>query len=157
MTKKREILIKDVQDLTTSLGVDPILVSAIISVESSWDVFAARYEPLFHYFVTPEIFAQKNKTNVTIERSLQQFSYGLMQVMGATARGLGFAGYPFRLFDPEENIRFGCKYLAALRKRYVKLDDVISAYNAGPGHPTRSNQAYVDKVLAAMDQYRVVS
>ncbi|WP_224002835.1 transglycosylase SLT domain-containing protein [Aureimonas sp. SA4125] len=38
--------------------------------------------------------------------------YGLSQIQPATARGLGFAGKPSDLFDPQTNLRYGMKYLA---------------------------------------------
>ncbi len=37
--------------------------------------------------------------------------YGLMQILPATARGMGFRGKPTDLLDAETNLKYGVKYL----------------------------------------------
>lgn len=37
--------------------------------------------------------------------------YGLMQILPATARGMGFAGEPHHLLDAETNLKYAVKYL----------------------------------------------
>ena len=37
--------------------------------------------------------------------------YGLMQILPATARGMGFRGAPSDLLDAETNLKYGVKYL----------------------------------------------
>ncbi len=77
---------------------------------------------------------------------------GLMQLMPATAAGLGVEDS----FKPEENVRGGSAYLDALLTRYKdKLALALAAYNAGPGAvdhyggipPYRETQAYVARVI----------
>jgi membrane-bound lytic murein transglycosylase F len=63
---------------------------------------------------------------------------GLMQIMPATGREFGVT----RLYDPEENIRGGVKYIAWLTKYWEKhisdpgerLKFILASYNTGIGH-----------------------
>lgn len=59
---------------------------------------------------------------------------GLMQLMPATAAGLGVTDS----FDIEQNVMAGTRYLKGLLKRYGgDLDKALSAYNWGPGNLER--------------------
>lgn len=59
---------------------------------------------------------------------------GLMQVMDATNRDPGFGVRPAKDDSPEERVRVGRDYLAAMVKRYNgNLPQALAAYNAGPG------------------------
>ncbi len=79
---------------------------------------------------------------------------GLMQIKPATARMMGYSGTSKGLFDPETNIKFGMKYLAAAHQLGGgETCDTILKYNAGHG-ATRMNpvsKAYCGKVLAMLD------
>jgi len=77
---------------------------------------------------------------------------GLMQLMPATAAGLGVKDS----FKPEENVRGGSTYLDALLTRYHEnLALALAAYNAGPAAvdkyrgipPYRETAAYVARVI----------
>ena len=78
---------------------------------------------------------------------------GLMQLMPATAYGLGCKDR----FDPEQNIAAGSRYLRQMLDMFKKEDLAIAAYNAGPGNvqryrgipPFRETQNYVRKVRKA--------
>src|SRR4029450_7443833 len=84
-------------------------VKAVIGTESNFDPDAYRAEP-----------------------RIGDASYGLMQLLSETARGLGFSGDPAELYDPERNIDLGTKLLAQLRARYgADFRRVYSAYNSG--------------------------
>lgn len=84
-------------------------IRAVIETESSWNPTAYRAEP-----------------------KINDASYGLMQLLYRTARGLGYVGTTDGLYDPEININLGTKLLGELRRKYG--DDfrrVYSAYNSG--------------------------
>jgi len=77
---------------------------------------------------------------------------GLMQLMPATAKGLGVADS----FKPDENLRGGATYLDALLTRYHdNMALALAAYNAGPEAvdkyhgipPYRETRVYVARVI----------
>ncbi|HJW94732.1 MAG TPA: lytic transglycosylase domain-containing protein [Thermoanaerobaculia bacterium] len=83
---------------------------------------------------------------------------GLMQIVPETGRLMG-AG---NLFDPEENIAAGTKYLRYLFDRFGDQRTALAAYNAGEGNieryggmpPFGETQNYVQRVISRTTQYR---
>jgi hypothetical protein len=130
------------------------IISGLISVESNWHPKRARYEPAFNYFSQPYKWAALQSISQDTEMTLQRTSWGLMQLMGATARSLSYDLWLPDLCDPMTGIIWGCEYFKSRAAHYPDVKDQISAYNAGTprkrGDGTYENQAYVDKVLAAM-------
>jgi soluble lytic murein transglycosylase-like protein len=83
---------------------------------------------------------------------------GLMQLMPATARGLGVSDS----FDPEQNVMAGTRFLKDMLQRYGgNVDEALAAYNWGPGnvdrhgsdHLPRETRAYLGKVKGYYAQY----
>ena len=67
-------------------GVDARLMAAIITVESAWKPFAVRFEPKFNLRTLDcAKFAKDQGITEETERMLSMCSWGLGQVMGATA------------------------------------------------------------------------
>jgi hypothetical protein len=95
-------------------GVDWLFLKALVAEESGFNAQAIRRE-LSH---TPP-----------------DASYGLMQILGATAKGLGFSGDPTLLFDPSTNVNYGAKYAANQWRRYGgDPGSVAASYNAGTAY-----------------------
>lgn len=127
--------------------VNMVLVKAIITVESNFNPYAIRYEPLWHYFKDVENCAKLVNTTSMTEHVMQATSWGLMQIMGSVARELGYTLPLPALCIPETNIKVGCQKLDSLSKKYDSLGDIVSAYNAGT--PTKINGEYVNKGYVA--------
>lgn len=138
--------------------VDALLISAIIVKESGGNRWAQQYQPGYPYLHKVTEFARSIGCSYATELHMQRTSWGMMQIMGGTARFLGFRGWFGQLFDPETNIRFGARLLSNLKKTYGLETDVISAYNQG--QPFRNqqgrykNQEYVDDILTIKRRLR---
>jgi soluble lytic murein transglycosylase-like protein len=147
----REIIERNARECALPVA----LIAAIIQVESGWNTWAIRFEPAFlktYVQMHPERFGPGISRET--ERIQRATSFGLMQVMGQTARELG-AKQTFltELCRPEIGIHLGCRYLARQRARFEAehgLDGAIAAYNAGSPRRNESgeffNAPYVAKV-----------
>lgn len=154
---------------STRFGIPPKIVSAIIEVESERNPWATRHEPHYRFLWnvsqgepwhgqdTPHQFPHFKPASAHTEYMAQKTSWGMMQVMGAVARELGFTR-PFlsELCDPDVGVYYGCKLLAKLYKRYGDRhgwEGVVAAYNAGSPRQQDNgqweNQHYVSGVIAA--------
>ena len=124
-------LAKLIVEESESYGIDPLLVVAVIKVESEFK---------------PKALSQKG-------------ARGLMQVMPATGKhtalkaGIEYYGKE-SLFNPHTNVRLGIRYLSTLLIRYKNISTALAAYNMGPNKPVlktrdmvKSPPRYVKKVL----------
>ena len=76
---------------------------------------------------------------------------GLMQLMDTTAEEVGVKD----VFNPEENILGGAKYLRRMMDRFGDVKTALAAYNAGPGTvekyggvpPYKETRDYINKIL----------
>jgi hypothetical protein len=109
-------------------GLNPTLVAAVVQAESRFNARAVS----------------------------KKGARGLMQLMPATGRRLGFG--PAELYEPEKNLDAGARYLRQLLDRFGELDLALAAYNAGEGAvqkhggvpPYRETRSYVQKIYAAL-------
>jgi soluble lytic murein transglycosylase-like protein len=140
------------------------LIAAVIQEESRFDEWATRAEP--RYLRSRKVrrsaarFARAHRLGPTAFTELvdRSRSYGLMQVMGETAREQGFDP-PFlaELYIPHNAIAHGAMLLKRLLKRYHNDTlSAISAYNQGSAHKKRgvfANARYVYRVTIAWRSY----
>jgi soluble lytic murein transglycosylase-like protein len=125
-------------------ALDPALVCAIAEQESSWDTHAIRYEPAFRSrYVAPLGLP-------LTEEVARSISWGLMQVMGQSARERGFtAKYLSGLCDPADGLAIGCVLFAAkLAQASGDIPRALVLWNGG------SNSGYASEVLARVTNYR---
>jgi soluble lytic murein transglycosylase-like protein len=138
-------------------GVDPVWMEAIIQVESAGRTYATRYEPGWSYYEVPEYWANRLGQTVETEMNGQRVSWGLCQIMGGTARHLGFSGYFPELCLPSVGVHFGVLCFSKKLKKYDgNYQDAVAAYNAGTVKKIGqyySNQRYVDKVVAQREKF----
>lgn len=140
---------EQIKRASSSFGLDPYLVAAVIRTESNWDAGARSGKG----------------------------AEGLMQLLPETAQDMVRIGYvdgsSYRsdnLMDPDTNIEFGCAYLAYLLKYFNgATDKAIAAYNAGMGNVDSwtqddtlvhsaitfpETQAYLARVRVALSRYQ---
>jgi len=190
-------------------GLDPRLICALCEVESSWMPWAVRHEAGYEWLIgfkraeprdmpvsfmdikqqwwrphpkLARIMPLYSVGLIQTELLAQQTSWGLMQIMGATARERGFAdnnyhynasnkGWLTELCDPQVNLEWGCRHLRwmvdhnnayGLPDVRISPADLAAAWNGGArimefvnAKPTGryKNQSYVDRVVAAMVNY----
>lgn len=124
---------------------DCALICAMAEHESSWNPWAVRFEPAFEArYIKPSNPAMPTTLELT-----EAMSFGLMQIMGETAKELGFGGkFLTELCDPDVGMDFGCKKLRRcfdLKGPSTAL--VLLCYNGG------ADQNYPAQVQALMPAY----
>lgn len=118
-------------DACSRFQVDPKVIAAMIQTESEWRRLAFRHEENFSYVFKVQEFARALKCSEDLELVLQRSSFGYMQIMGGTARWLGFTRSLEKLFEPAVNLEYGIKYYLHHAKRYSDVKDIVAAYNSG--------------------------
>src|SRR6266852_2898495 len=124
---------------------DELLVCAVVEQESSWNPWAVRFVSEFERrYIHPAIpFAP------TTEELSLAVSWGLMQVMGKTARENGFQEkFLTSLCSPETGLAIGCRVLK--RKIQIAKGDIIEALHFWNGG---ANKYYSSQVLARRANY----
>jgi soluble lytic murein transglycosylase-like protein len=128
-------------------GLDPKLVAAVVYQESKGDPWAYRFEPLFY---TRKIawreaaqlsgFVPRPSPSIASEKMARSTSWGLMQIMGETARSiLRWKGvYLSQLCEPELNLTLGCTYLKRLLSTFNGDEfKALTRYNGSAAYPPK--------------------
>jgi soluble lytic murein transglycosylase len=123
----------EIEANAAKFGVDPLLIAAIIRVESNYK---------------PSLVSSKG-------------AIGLMQLMPDTANWIqNMEGLKTlsdnALYEPNSNIMLGAKYVDLLNHQFNNnLAEVLAAYNAGPGNVSKWRDTNVwDGKLENIDQIR---
>lgn len=136
-------LINQAKAAALAAKLDPALVCAVCEQESGWNPLAIRYEPAFH---NAYIVKLRLPSTEDISRAI---SWGLMQLMGETARELGFKGaFLSELTDPVVGLTWGCEKLKRGLSLSGHVTPALQIYNGG------SNKLYAGQVLARMPKYQ---
>jgi hypothetical protein len=112
------------------------------------------HEKAAKYDVDPALVAAviEQESKFRTRAHSQVGARGLMQLMPRTGRWMGARD----LYDPEQNIDAGVRYIKYLQRRFDgNVKNTIAAYNAGEGNvqryngvpPFRETQQYVKKVM----------
>lgn len=148
-------------------SIEIALIRAICSQESENNNFGLRVE---HHLKKAKWY--KNTLAFLKKEEVKDYhycSFGYMQIMFGTARHIGYLGKPFSLCNPELGIKWGCKFLARLIKRFKgNIWDSVAAYNQGNNRfydinkngikddgEKYYNQKYVDDVKSKFELYSI--
>ena len=142
-------------------GVDPKLLLAICTVESSLNPFAIRYEPSYKYLFFPREIASKLGITETTERVMQSCSIGLGQIMVAVMREYGYHDHIVKaMSNPEIPLMYSAIHLKKYLEKYGDEQSAISSYNQGSDRKTPGGQfqnfIYVDKVSSKLRELRAI-
>jgi soluble lytic murein transglycosylase-like protein len=143
----REQMIAAAVAAATKHGLPPQIICGIAERESTWNPWTIRYEPAFFTKYMEALWTHGMVKDIT-EAQARSFSWGLMQVMGQTARELGWAGDIAALCDPEVALEYGCRAFAErMKTRQGNAPAALLAYNGG------ANPNYADEVLKLAAAY----
>ncbi|MFI7541304.1 transglycosylase SLT domain-containing protein [Actinoplanes sp. NPDC049599] len=162
-THIRRVINTDLTDLTARSATGAAAAAAVrpASLQNSTSLAGVPYADMFlkagaKYDVSPKLLAAvaKVESGYNPRAVSKAGAQGLMQLMPATARGLGVANS----FDPQQAINGAAKLLSSHLKEFKSLPLALAAYNAGGGSvhkyggipPFAETQAYVPKVQKAL-------
>lgn len=143
-----------ISDAAYKYELSPKLVAAIVQTESNGNNFATRFEPNWKWFLDLDrrkVIARELGITLQTEEIHEQMSWGLMQIMGATARSsLDYLGPCPAICEIELGLDLGCQYFAKLCESHDSIEKAIVSYNAGSPRKRKDgtwvNQQYYDKV-----------
>jgi hypothetical protein len=138
------MVLPQVARVSESSSLDPLIVAAVILRESNANPWVTRFEiGYYHRYVDnrPLKFYVPKEITETTEGIERATSWGLMQIMGGTARQYGYKKLLTQLLDPAENIDLGCLILANALRSTGSYIEALLRYNGG------GNLKYADEVI----------
>jgi soluble lytic murein transglycosylase-like protein len=138
-----------IHNTSLDYGIRPELIAAVIYQESRGNPWAIRYEPAFY---KKYLLGKQKKdlqgyvpsiVSLDTELTARAISWGLMQLMGETAREYDFnEDYLPMLLDTSLNIQYGVKVLSSMLKKTDSLEAGLLKWNGG------GNKNYPNEVLS---------
>lgn len=132
---------------------DTSALSSVMSLEDIFNEAAQTYQVDVNLLTA----MAKQESNFQADATSSSGAMGIMQLMPATAEGLGVSD----AYDAYENIMGGAKYISQLLERYNGDTSLaLAAYNADSGNvakyggipPFTETQNYVSKVLSYYEE-----
>ena len=146
----KDAIIQLAKDAAEKHNLLPEAILAVIQQESGFYTYATRYESAFY---GKYLGALVNSGLNVSEATARATSWGLMQVMGQTAREMGFAGQSLaELTDPVNGIEFGCRKLKVCYGNAGGLWKKAFALYNGVGEPS---YMYAERVVEKMNAWEV--
>lgn len=144
--------------VTVAHELRPIILG-MVSKESTFNPKGPRFEADYQWIVTADVFAKKQGISIATEIALQRFSYGLMQIMGANCRAMGFQGNLLDLAqDTKRTFDYGVRFFLNQIERYDgNIEKALVSYNCGSAKIVNGrlhNEAYADDVINRSNTYR---
>lgn len=142
----KDELIALAKQLASAAGVDPVLCCAVVEQESAppWNPLSYRFEPAFY-----QRYIAKMIHLTPTEAYARSASWGLMQLMGETAREEGMTGNIPDLMDPTIGLTKGLIHLKKeLERANGNVHNALQGWNGG------SNPNYAAEVMARMPKYQ---
>jgi len=145
MRLSRDQIIALAKTVAATYSIEPSLFLGLIEQESGFNTWASRFEPVFY-----DRYILKSFPTRTTESVARATSYGLCQVMGATARELGFdTASMCALCDEAIGLDIGARKLSAcLKSAKGDVTAALLKYNGG------SNKDYPIQVMAKQGKYK---